>query len=505
MQTSLCTYRLKVISFFLLFGLLCKSQQNDILNRQINLSCDSCEINEVFEQIENQIGFYFSYNTKIFNPGDKITAHFVGQHLKTVLDSILDCKSIDYKLIEKQIILFRAEEESETLTNIIEPRVLELRISGKIVENGTNIPVSFANIAVFGKPVGTIANNSGEFILKLPLFYEENFIGFSCIGYKTLFIPVKEALQKSEFILEPEFVPIQEVIIRNTDPLYLIKNAISGIDKNYSITPFILTSFYRETIKKGNDFIGITEAVIQTFKNGYSKNYAVDRVKLIKGRKTQSINPGDTLIIKLKGGINTTLLLDLVKNFPEFLSEDYFKYYRYGLADIIYEDNKEIYVIDFRQKENIKDPLYYGKIYIGVKDLSLLGFEFALNETNIEKAWNRFVVKKPSWLKVKPVKAEYSVKYKSYQNKYYLNSIRSETVFKVRNRNKLFANEFSSKLEMAVTDIDTSVINPIRVKESLNTEAIFVEEFSESAELFWSGYNFIKPDEPLEEVINKLK
>ncbi|HJX71684.1 MAG TPA: hypothetical protein VJ346_07025, partial [Bacteroidales bacterium] len=206
----------------------------------------------------------------------------------------------------------------------------------------------------------------------------------------------------------------------------------------------------------------------------------------------------------LKAGLNTTILLDIVKNPADFLQEEFFGYYDYQLSDIISDNNRETYVISFKQKEAVNEPLYFGKIYIDVNSLAIKNLEFSLDKVGIEKTGERFVIKKPRWLIVKPVEANYRVSYREFGQKYYLSLIRCETGFRIRKRKQLFSSLYDSKIEMVVTDIDTSDVKRFRYRDVAKPETIFTDLINEKPEIFWENYNYIKPEEPLEEAMDKI-
>jgi hypothetical protein len=52
-----------------------------------------------------------------------------------------------------------------------------LTISGKIIDKETTQPVPFANIGVSGKSMGTVSNQQGEFIIKIPSAYKVSIVG----------------------------------------------------------------------------------------------------------------------------------------------------------------------------------------------------------------------------------------------------------------------------------------------------------------------------------------
>lgn len=479
--------------------------QDPVLDQHLAIECNKCDIPEIFGKIEKHINHYFAYNPDLFADAGQLTFQFKDISLKDLLDTVIRDKSIKYTVLEKQIVLFRPEAE-KTLLPKRENHIFssQITISGRIIDQSNGEPVAFANICVVGKSIGSVSNMQGEFVIKIPAYMQKDTLGISCIGYQTYEKALEEAMDQKIFALHAEYIPIQEVIIRKTDPLYLIKSAIKKIPDNYDINPAILTSFYRETIEHGTKYLSVTESVLETYKSGYSGSNEGDMIKILKGRKSQDLSSSDTLMVKLKAGLNTTLLLDIVKHPADFLQEPYFGYYNYKLSDIISDNNRETYVIDFRQKENVREPLYYGKIYIDVNTLAIKNFEFGLDKNGIEKTGDRFVVRKPHWLVVKPVEANYRVSYREYGHKYYLNLIRCETAFKMRKKKQLFSSLYDSKIEMVITDIDTTNVKRFRYRDVVKPETIFTDLLNEKPEVFWKNYNYIKPDESLEDAIDKI-
>ena len=479
--------------------------QSSVLDQRIALSCNNCSISQALSKIESSVHLYFSYNPDLFTSSGSVTINIENIPLYQLLDTILNDRTIKYNIVEKQIVLFRPTENESGKQDLDDDLLnKQIIVSGKIIDQNTKKPVPFANICLVGRSLGSVSNMNGEFVIKIPGYLQNDSLGISCIGYRTFIEPLETTRNLKIFELQTEYIPIQEVIIRKTEPLYLIKTAIKKIPDNYNMNPSILTSFYRETIEHGSKYLSITESVLQTYKSGYSENHENDLIKILKGRKSQNLDSRDSLLIKLKAGLSTTLLLDIIKNPADFLQEDYFRYYDYQLADIITDNSRETYVINFRQKEAINEPLYYGKIYIDVNNLAIKNLEFSLDKNGIEKTGDRFVIKKPRWLIVKPVEANYRVSYREFGHKYYLNLIRCETGFRIRHRKQIFSALYDSKIEMVVTDIDTSDVRRFRHRDVAKPEIIFTDLLNEKPDVFWENYNYLKPEEQLKEAMDKI-
>lgn len=146
-----------------------------------------------------------------------------------------------------------------------------------------------------------------------------------------------------------------------------------NIRKNYPQSPAYLTTFYREGIERKNKFVGLTEAVFKIYKSAYKPNPAPDQVKLLKMRRIISQQEKDTIIARMKSGINASLSLDLIKELPDFLlTDEKIEPYMYASSDIAVIDDRLAHVIYFEQKRDINSALYRGELYIDTENNALL-------------------------------------------------------------------------------------------------------------------------------------
>jgi hypothetical protein len=249
----------------------------------------------------------------------------------------------------------------------------------------------------------------------------------------------------------------------------------------------------------------VSEAILENFKTGYH-SFAPDRVKILKGRKNEDLSRSDSVILKLKAGLNTMLMLDVVKNIPDFLTGESLSDYHYRLADIVVEDGRDHYAVEFSPRENSPERSFYsGRIIIDINDMAFKWVEFQVNPTDLDLATERFIVRKPPNVVVKTLKANYKVAYRKHGNKYYLHMITCETGFRIRNRRQLSGSIYNTKLETVITEIDTVNANRFPLRESARPYEFFTEQLGSYDEAFWGEYNFIAPDESLENALTRLR
>jgi hypothetical protein len=246
-----------------------------------------------------------------------------------------------------------------------------------------------------------------------------------------------------------------------------------------------------------------SEAILENFKASYT-GVASDQVKILKGRKSENISRDDTVMLKLKAGLHTMLLLDVVKNRPDFISGRFLEDYNYKMADIVIDEGKDNYAIEFTPKQG-SQVIYSGRIIIDMHDMAYRWVEFYVSPEQLGQATSLFIVKKPANLTVKVLKAQYKVAFRKTGSKYYLSLIQCETEFRIRKRRQLSGSVYNTKLEMAVTDIDTLDIGRIPQKETARLNEFFVDQVGAYDESFWGEYNFITPNESLENALVKLQ
>ncbi|MDM8158297.1 carboxypeptidase-like regulatory domain-containing protein [Labilibaculum sp. K2S] len=377
---------------------------------------------------------------------------------------------------------------------------------GKVQDAKTNEPLMFATIAVKGVNVATVSNSDGEFLLKIAKDLPVSKIEITYIGYKNLEVSISSLKEKKNILkLESVTIPLDQINIYPLDPLFLVKSILAKIGQNYPKDPNMMKGFYRETIKKNRNYVAISEAVVNVYKAGY-RQLKDDQVQIYKGRKSQDVKKMDTLLFKLQGGPYTSLLLDVVKNPYNLLSDDFIENYNFSIKSITKINDKIHYVIEFKQKENIDIPLYYGLLYIESTNLALSSAKFSLNLSNEEEASRMFIKRKPAGVKVTPTSADYLVNYTEKDGKWYFNYARGEINFKCNWKRKLFNTNYSAMTEIAITDRDEQNIVRFKGDDKFRANQIMVEEVSNFADAnFWGEYNTIEPDQSIESAIRKLK
>jgi hypothetical protein len=492
-------------SFLLLFmWIFPMTAQDSLLYRRMTIPDTLCTVEAALRAIEHHTGLSFSYNTGLFNKKKFITFGADQERLIDLLSQVFNDATLNFSIIGRHLVVYRSLKTRAVNPESKVDSVYYFEIRGRVLDKENQQPLPFSSIYLMGKSIGTISNDDGGFLLKLSSAYISETLTISCVGYKNFTAPVSSLINtENSYYLKTDVISIQEVIIRKLSPVLLLQSAIENIRNNYPQEPAILTSFYRETIKRNNHYMMVSEALLENYKAGYA-TMASDQVKILKGRKSVDFNRNDSVMLKLKAGLNTMLMLDVVKNMPDFLNGESLQDYNYKLADIVIEDGKDNYAIEFTPKESSSSAIYSGRIILDIRDLAFRWIEFYVSPEQLGQATNLYIVRKPPHLIVKMLKASYKVAFRQSGSKYYLHMVQSEAEFRIRSRRQLSGSDYYTKLEMAVTDIDTIDVGRFPLKETARLHEFFTDQIGAYDESFWGEYNFITPDESLENAIVKL-
>ena len=180
-------------------------------------------------------------------------------------------------------------------------------------------------------------------------------------------------------------------------------------------------------------------------------------------------------------------------------------YYDFSFDSSTQINDRQVYVVNFKQKSNVVTPLYYGKLYIDSETFALTSAVYSLNVENRKQAGKLFLRKKPRKVSVYPTEASYRVDYKIINGKYYYGYSNIQLAFKVKWKNKLFSSTYTLSIEMAITDWEKNTFKKVKPKGSLKPTVILSDEASGFSDPeFWGKYNIIEPEKSIESAIKKI-
>lgn len=380
--------------------------------------------------------------------------------------------------------------------------------SGKVVDGKSNNELEAVSLNINETNISTITNSEGEFVLKVPNAYLDSKVIINFLGYNTRFIPLSE-LSKTGNTIEI-FKAVTELSEVNISAFKtaesLIRKVFEKRDKTHQNESVYMTAFYRETIKRRNRNVSLTEAVVNILKYP-NKSSVADAIALNKARKSTDYKRLDTVSVKLQGGPFSTIYLDIMK-YPEYIFTDAtINSFNFSFDTPSNINNRNVYVVNFSPKNNALNYSYNGKLFIDVESLALVSADYTLDLSNKSRSKNLLVKKKPSNVIVYPLEANYKVNYKEKEGKWYYSYSNLFLKFKVNKKRELFNKVYSLSSEMAVTDWEINTTDrKIKGKNRLRPSVIITDAISGFSDPdFWGEYNLIEPDKSIESAIEKIK
>ncbi|MFZ6001344.1 MAG: carboxypeptidase-like regulatory domain-containing protein [Bacteroidota bacterium] len=237
-------------------------------------------------------------------------------------------------------------------------------IEGKIVDAETGKPVPFASVGVVGTARGTSSNIDGEFSLFVS---GDASIKITCIGYASTVVNSLGELAVIQ--LKPIATQLTEIVIydKEINPRKIVRKAFASVADNFDTKPFSQTFFYRHYCKDDDEYGRLIEASVDVWKHkGYgsvqSSAGEKEEIRVTQLRrsldKTAAAQGHTPIAIKSILHADMAAYQSAVKT--EHLSffhdvnnlKTDFDQYFFRFGGVTYYDGQEVYVINFRYKED---------------------------------------------------------------------------------------------------------------------------------------------------------
>ena len=382
---------------------------------------------------------------------------------------------------------------------------LRFKVEGKVVDRVSGKALEGVDVSAPDEGYYTVTNTDGNFSLKSDKTISR--LTFSFPGYFSS--NVTPDGKKISIRLTPVKNLLDEAVVISGDPRRIMEEAISRIETNYPSSTEQFDCFYRETVKKRQRYIDISEAVTVMRKTPYMlRDVFRDAVVVKVGRRLISPKASDTLAVKVVGGPVQGVLLDIVKSADMLLDPNELDRYHMSMLQSQEIDGRMNFVIELSPWINDRPyPLYNGIVYIDRETFAFSRFELSLDMSDKDKATRAMLVKKPLGLRFNPKELSLTISYSPdpEDGKMRIRYVRTAFEFRCDWKKKLFATNFTAVNEMVVTHKQAPG-TPFSRRESFPDHASLSDKIGKLENPdFWKDYNIIEPSESLEKAIGKLK
>ncbi len=366
----------------------------------------------------------------------------------------------------------------------------KILISGKVIDQETQEPLTFASIGVKGKSIGTITNLQGEFDFHIPSELRNDFLVINMLGYESFSAPIWTLLDMDPLIIEIKKSPflLNEVVV--SDSLTggdILQIALSRIEQNYPMTPYLMYGFYRDLKKVGGTYISLLEAAVKIYDEDYkeprNKNKLRERVALQEVRRSIGYSSRFTTYFDQDNLLEVLLLHNSIRYrlFPQ--EQSFFN----GISrkKDSYYGGQEIYILTHKGDYNLT-------IHIEKSSYAIIHIEY-------EEKGDDDLAKKRG-LESKLVSSKRINDFKKFEDKYYINYIAVDSKvnwYDIHTQELKFETELNQSL--LINEVLPDTKGRINSNEKMKTYGLQYQDPPYNKE-FWDNYNMIK-ESPLDRKI----
>lgn len=362
-----------------------------------------------------------------------------------------------------------------------------LEMSGRVLDAETGKPLPFANLQIEHTRLGTSTNAEGYFSLYVPSEARKSNLLVSYIGYRLYKTPI--AVVPSVIRLAQESRQLNEVVVMpDSSLLVFLREAYQQIEKNYSIEPYQLKGFYRESLKlaRGNYYyFGEAELIAQG--SGYQYTRERGSVKVLKSRINHFASADSIRAVLYYGGPFIAVSNDLIKNRLEMLRPDR-KNYQYQLVDVAKNLGNEVWVVSFEKR----DSTIRGKLFIERDSKAFI-------RTEVTRLYKDSISGSP-FSRIQDVRTDVRNTYVKQGDKWFLSytGIQKNQINNQLDKTTTIAAEFSTQ------EIFIDTLSQITFKNELEYTSVFSQLQNNFDRDFWKGSSTLVPDSSLQAQIKPL-
>ena len=182
-----------------------RATENDGQSTLLTLNAQNRTMQEVLDEIERQSEFHFFYNNRRIDMARVVTIKSEGKNIFYVLDRLLADMDIQYKVLDKNIILSPKELSVKTVVQDDRRKA----VTG-VVMDASNTPIIGANIIEKGTATnGTVTDHDGRFALSVS---NHASLIVSYIGYHTQELDTRNKTSFTVVLIE-DTKSLSEVVV----------------------------------------------------------------------------------------------------------------------------------------------------------------------------------------------------------------------------------------------------------------------------------------------------
>jgi len=366
----------------------------------------------------------------------------------------------------------------------------KITLSGKVIDKETKEPLPFATLGIKDKSIGTITNLQGEFDFHIPADLRNDLFMLSMLGYKPFSAPVWTLMDAKPLVIEVEKSTLMLNEVTVADSLRggeILMIALSRIEQNYPMQPYLMDGFYRDLKKVGGTYISLLEAAVKIYDEDYSEPR--NKYKLRERVALQEVRRSIGYASRFTSYFDQDNLLE------DLLLHNSVRYRHFPLEELFYEsltrekdteyNNQQVFVISYSRD-------YRLRVYVEKSNYAIIHVEF---ESTLEEPLTKKRGMESRFVRLKRV-----IDFKPFLGKYYLNYLTVDSNvnwYDIRTKELKFETELNQSL--LINEVVPNTIRRVPATEKMRNYGLQYQDQPYN-KAFWDNYNVIK-ESPLDRKI----
>lgn len=203
------------------------SEVKSVTDVSIDLKVNNVSLPELFNYIENNTDFYFSFSSEDLGNDFSFTKNKKQVTVRDVLLEVSEKADLKFKQVNRNIIVQKNEGNKSAPT--VEIVIQGVTITGKVSESDTNEGLPGANVIVKGTSSGTVTDLDGNYSIEVP---DGNAtIVYSSVGYTTAEVAVGSR-STIDITLNVDVTSLDEIVVvgYGEQKKATITGAVSSVD-----------------------------------------------------------------------------------------------------------------------------------------------------------------------------------------------------------------------------------------------------------------------------------
>lgn len=174
----------------------------------IDINVNDVSLPELFQYIENNTDFYFSFSSEDISNDFTYTKNKKDITVRDVLLEVSEKANLKFKQVNRNIIVEKNDLDNSKPE--IEVVIQRITITGKVITSEDNTGLPGANVIVKGSTTGTVTDLNGNYSLEVP--DTDAFLVISSVGYVTQEVQVGNR-SVIDITLSEDVTALEEIVV----------------------------------------------------------------------------------------------------------------------------------------------------------------------------------------------------------------------------------------------------------------------------------------------------